>query len=295
MEKAFGFEFGAPRRVGGDCGGRAPASVEERNCRKRPSAARNPEPRPSLPGNGRGGKAFTLIELLVVIAIIAILAGLLLPALSRAKETGRRTACLNNLRQLAIGVTVYAQDNLDRVIEARLGQVQICLNPPERTAAATVGLTIASNSAPQIWTCPGRPGFPKYEPDYDQWVIGFQYFGGIPQWMNPAGTFVSRSPIKASQAQPLWVLAADANLKVDGKWGGGRDTAFKGMPPHRSNSGAPAGGNHVHMDGSARWIKYDRMLFIHSWSTGGDRDAYFSQEDLGPELEKQVAKLKPKP
>src|SRR5216684_865699 len=55
--------------------------------------------------------AFTLVELLIVIGIIGLLAGLLLPALSRAKESGRSTACLSNLHQIGIALQLYVQDN----------------------------------------------------------------------------------------------------------------------------------------------------------------------------------------
>jgi prepilin-type N-terminal cleavage/methylation domain-containing protein/prepilin-type processing-associated H-X9-DG protein len=58
---------------------------------------------------------FTLIELAVVVAVIAILAALLLPVLARAKEQGRATACLSNLRQLGIGLQLYVQDHDNRL------------------------------------------------------------------------------------------------------------------------------------------------------------------------------------
>ena len=58
-----------------------------------------------------GREGFTLVELLVVLAVIAILVGLLLPALASGREKARKTACLSNLRQVGVGIVLYAADN----------------------------------------------------------------------------------------------------------------------------------------------------------------------------------------
>ena len=89
-------------------------------------------------------RGFTLIELLVVIAIIALLMAILMPALNRVKEQGKRVVCINNLRQLALAWTMYSDENDSKIVNgAPLGY------PGE----ATAGTGVHANEIPWVGRC----------------------------------------------------------------------------------------------------------------------------------------------